>query len=167
MKFSLLGAFGITGEESIGSDGKKSLGTQEAFIASGSEDGAIVIWDVKSKEVLQRLEGEHEGPVFGVDVNSRGTGTSKNMLVSCGMDGKVVMWKVEEEEMNGEREYRNGDGNGEDMDEEYPLENGHMDEDVAEDYRNGDDMVDTPTADTPRVKEEDVGDDLMAVDQAR
>ena len=69
------GAFGVYGDE--------------AFIASGSEDGNIVIWDVKSKNILQRLEG-HEGCVLGVD-----THPTDPMLVSCGLDGSVRLWKNE------------------------------------------------------------------------
>lgn len=128
---------------------------------SGSEDGAIVMWDVKSKDVVQRLEGEHKGPVLGVDVNAGGMGNGKNMLASCGMDGKIVMWRAEEEEMDGGGEYTNGNINGDDMEGEY--RNGHLGEDVPEEYHDANDVLDTPTADTPQVKEEDVGDDLMGI----
>ncbi|KAI9840728.1 MAG: WD domain protein [Sclerophora amabilis] len=72
-RFSLGGAFGRYGDE--------------AFIVSGSEDGSMVIWDVKSKVILQRLQG-HEGPVLGVD-----TCQSENILVSCGLDGTVRIWR--------------------------------------------------------------------------
>jgi COMPASS component SWD3 len=59
----------------------------KAMVASGSEDGAIVLWDVNSKAVLQRLEG-HEGPVMGVDVDASGT-----KIVSCGMDKTIRLWR--------------------------------------------------------------------------
>lgn len=82
-RYSLSGGFGVYG------------GGREAFVVSGSEDGGIVCWDVKSKEVLQRLEGGgrlgHEGVVLGVDAMTRGDGTG--MLVSCGIDGTVRVWE--------------------------------------------------------------------------
>lgn len=140
---------------------------QEAFIVSGSEDGDVLVWDVKSKEVLQRLEGGHEGVVLGVSVNDKGVGEEKNMLASCGVDGKIVLWKVdEEEEVNGgmeETEYTNGDLNG-----GYANEaDAHVDDDEAG-YRNGNDGMDMPDddVDTPQVKEEYPSEDMMALDPA-
>ncbi|KFA52482.1 hypothetical protein S40293_05657, partial [Stachybotrys chartarum IBT 40293] len=40
----------------------------QPLVTSASEDGAIVLWDVKSKEVMQRIEG-HKGVCFWVDVH--------------------------------------------------------------------------------------------------
>lgn len=57
-----------------------------AFVTSASEDGDIVLWDVKSKEILQRVSGVHEGVCFWVDVHGE-TGT----MVSCGQDGRIVV----------------------------------------------------------------------------
>ena len=92
-KYSLSGAFGIYGEvdeEERGGSTRRpgpAASTKQAFVASGSEDGAIVLWNVGSKAVLQRLEG-HEGVVLGVDAR-------KDMLVSGGLDGTVRLWTVQ------------------------------------------------------------------------
>ena len=87
-KYSISGAFG-TYDITSGSANKLSpvQCTQQAFIASGSEDGDIVLWDVSSKRIMQRLQG-HDGPVLGVD-----THPSQSSIVSCGMDGTVRIWQ--------------------------------------------------------------------------
>jgi COMPASS component SWD3 len=84
-KFSISGAFGIYGD-----------GTQ-CFAVSGSEDGSIVLWDVTSKEILQRMEG-HEGVVFGVDTRER-------KMVSGGTDGTVRIWEQEDDDDSDGEEY--------------------------------------------------------------
>lgn len=81
-KYSIGGAFGIYG----GEDGVE----QRAFIASGSEDGGIICWDVQSKEVLQRMTG-HEGVVLGVD-----TLDAEGIMVSGGLDKMVRLWERDE-----------------------------------------------------------------------
>lgn len=69
----------------------------EAFIASGSENGEILFWDVKSKEIVQRVSG-HEGVVIWVDTCPGQSGT----LVSGGLDGTVRIWvDVNEDEDEG------------------------------------------------------------------
>ncbi|KAI9824860.1 MAG: WD domain protein [Thelocarpon impressellum] len=78
-RFSLGGAFGI-------------YGAGEAFVASGSEDGGLVLWDVKSKAVLQRVEGAHQGVVLGVD-SQIDPDTGRGVLVSCGIDSTVRIWR--------------------------------------------------------------------------
>ncbi len=83
-KFSICGAFGTYG------DG----GKEWAFAVSGSEDGAVLLWDVSDKHVLQRLEG-HEGVVLGVDSM---VGGSKGLIVSAGLDKTVRVWGIESEE---------------------------------------------------------------------
>jgi COMPASS component SWD3 len=75
-RYSIGGAFGVYGED--------------AFVVSGSEDASLVIWDVTSKHILQRLEG-HEGVVLGVD-----THPSESSIVSGGLDNTVRMWKCNE-----------------------------------------------------------------------
>ena len=72
-KYSLGGAFGIGGTE--------------GFIASGSENGEIIFWDVKTKNIVQRVAG-HEGVVLWVDTSPGPSGT----LVSGGIDGTVRIW---------------------------------------------------------------------------
>jgi COMPASS component SWD3 len=71
-KYSLGGTFGVS--------------NNEAFIVSGSEDGDIIFWDVKTKDVVQRVTG-HEGAVCWVD---HCTVTGK--IASGGLDGTVRMW---------------------------------------------------------------------------
>lgn len=73
-KFSIAGTFGVYGD------------SDRAFVASGSEDSTLVIWDVSSKNILQRLEG-HEGVVLGVD-----THPDSSLLVSGGLDCTVRVW---------------------------------------------------------------------------
>ncbi|MCJ1473376.1 hypothetical protein MMC13_002027 [Lambiella insularis] len=79
-KYSIGGSFGVYG------------GGQQAFVASGSEDGNIAIWDVVTKDLLQQLEG-HNGAVLGLDTLS-----SKDLLVSGGLDRTVRIWHAEEDE---------------------------------------------------------------------
>jgi COMPASS component SWD3 len=80
-KYSLQGCFGVYG----------SPEERYAFVASGSEDGAIVLWDVSSKNVLQRLEG-HTGVVMGVD-----THPTEQAIVSGGLDRTVRVWRCRED----------------------------------------------------------------------
>lgn len=82
-KYSIGGAFGVYGTE--------------AFVVSGSEDGKIVFWDVKSKRVLQELEA-HDGVVMSVD-----THPTSDRIVSCGLDNKIKLWINEDEEEGGEK----------------------------------------------------------------
>lgn len=77
-KYSIGGAFGVYGTN--------------AFVVSGSEDGRIVLWDAKSKSVLQELDG-HDGVTLWVD-----THPTLDLLVSCGLDKKVKLWSNVEEE---------------------------------------------------------------------
>ncbi|PBP18398.1 WD repeat domain 5B [Diplocarpon rosae] len=72
-KFSLGGAFGISGTE--------------GFVVSGSEDGNLVFWDVKTKEVIQKVNG-HDGVVCWVDTSPHPNGP----VVSGGLDGIVRIW---------------------------------------------------------------------------
>ena len=61
---------------------------QWAFVACGSEDGQLFLWDVSTKEILQRTQA-HEGVVLGVDVHP----TDQNM-VSCSTDKTIKVWKL-------------------------------------------------------------------------
>lgn len=56
-----------------------------AFVASASEDGDIVLWDVVSKKVVQRISKAHDGVCFSVDVNGE-------TMVSAGQDETVVVY---------------------------------------------------------------------------
>lgn len=77
VRYSISGTFGVY------SEGK------QAFAASGSEDGSFLLWDVTSKEMLQRIEG-HRGVVLGLDAR-------EELLVSGGVDGSVRVWQAREE----------------------------------------------------------------------
>lgn len=99
-QFSLTGAFGVHGGEELGYD-ERRIDAQEqrvivpekAFVVSGSEDGAIVAWDVISKEIVQKIEGAHEGVVLAVDTwNGEGAGQGRKM-VSCGLDRTLRIWE--------------------------------------------------------------------------
>ncbi|KAK4078534.1 uncharacterized protein Triagg1_2865 [Trichoderma aggressivum f. europaeum] len=57
----------------------------EAFIASASEDGDVILWDVKNKELLQRVHG-HEGVCFWVDVHGE-------TMATAGQDGSVRVYR--------------------------------------------------------------------------
>ncbi|KAK5990555.1 WD repeat-containing protein 5 [Cladobotryum mycophilum] len=56
-----------------------------AFIASASEDGDIVLWDVKNKELIQRVKG-HQGVCFWVDVHG-------DTMVSAGQDTTIKVYR--------------------------------------------------------------------------
>ena len=84
-KYSLGGAFGVGGTE--------------GFIVSGSEDGNLVFWDVRTKDMVQKVSG-HEGVVLWVDT-SPGVG---GKVVSGGLDGTVRIWvdvNEDEEDLEG------------------------------------------------------------------
>lgn len=77
-KFAVGGCFGVL-------DGRP-------FIASASEDGDIVLWDVISKDVLQRVRGHKEGVCFWVDVHGE-------TMVSAGQDHSIRVYRhIREEE---------------------------------------------------------------------
>ncbi|SPN97128.1 related to S.pombe beta-transducin [Cephalotrichum gorgonifer] len=78
-KFAVGGCFGTHRRSSGGGEG--------AFIASASEDGAVVLWDVKSREVVQVVQG-HTGVCFWVHVVG-------GVMVSCGEDRVVKIYRNE------------------------------------------------------------------------
>ncbi|KAK5663662.1 hypothetical protein OQA88_4093 [Cercophora sp. LCS_1] len=57
-----------------------------AFVASASEEGDIVLWDVVTKEILQRIRRAHEGVCFWADVNGR-------TMVSAGQDKTIRVYR--------------------------------------------------------------------------
>lgn len=61
-------------------------GTTDAFVAAASEDGDVVLWDVSSKQIVQRIERAHDGVCFWVDVNG-------HTMVSCGQDGRIKVFR--------------------------------------------------------------------------
>lgn len=82
-KYSLSGCFGFYGSPDV------KYSPPLCFAVSGSEDGAILCWDLVSKNVLQRIEG-HTDVVLGVH---SGKLNGKRLLVSCGLDKTVRVWE--------------------------------------------------------------------------
>ncbi|KAI1101116.1 WD40 repeat-like protein [Jackrogersella minutella] len=78
--FSIGGCFGTIPSSSGGS------GAGAPFIAAPSEDGAVVLWDVKSKVVVQRIDAAHDGVCFWVDVHG-------DTMVSAGKDATIKVYK--------------------------------------------------------------------------
>ena len=118
--FSVGGSFGsITIEAAAHHDRDDTRRAGPAFIASASEDGDIVLWDVTSKQVVQRISKAHDGVCFWVDIHG-------DTLVSAGQDCKIKVFKHK-------RAVRlpaapNGIREGEV--EEAGLTNGHTEEDI-------------------------------------
>ncbi len=83
-KFSIGGCFGSTPLPSA--NGDVGTGGNAAFIAAPSEDGDIVLWDVRSKAVVQRISRAHDGVCFWVDVHGP-------TMVSAGQDGKIRVYR--------------------------------------------------------------------------
>ncbi|GAB7323040.1 hypothetical protein MBLNU13_g05559t1 [Cladosporium sp. NU13] len=83
-KYSIGVCFGTySAAEARGEEQQK----QWALAACGSEDGSTVLWDVNSKEVLQRLQG-HEGVVLGVDVCLQDVA-----IATCGIDKTIKVYR--------------------------------------------------------------------------
>jgi COMPASS component SWD3 len=91
-----------------------SITSTAAFVAAASEDGDVVLWDVSSKQIIQRIERAHDGVCFWVDVNG-------HTMVSCGQDGRIKVFRhmgPEEEAEEAEKKRRaitngtNGNKNG-------------------------------------------------------
>ncbi|ETI27971.1 hypothetical protein G647_00420 [Cladophialophora carrionii CBS 160.54] len=80
----------------------------EAFVASGSEDGDIVAWDVTSKDVLWREKAAHRDVVLGIDFGR--TKEGKGLLVSGGKDRDVKIWLLEGDEAD--REFFSSENQG-------------------------------------------------------
>ncbi|EXJ89129.1 hypothetical protein A1O3_02193 [Capronia epimyces CBS 606.96] len=66
----------------------------EAFLASGSEDGDVVAWDVTSKETLWRGKG-HSDVVLSLDFGR--TKAGQGLLVSGGKDRDLRVWSLDGE----------------------------------------------------------------------
>lgn len=115
-KWGVGGGFGVYGwddDEEEEEENDEVVMSPRAFAVSGSEDGAMVFWDVISKEVLQRIEGAHEGCVISVDTMCTGFGPGdhrmgggggggggngrSHVVVSGGLDGVVKVWEMVKE----------------------------------------------------------------------
>ncbi|KAK8183396.1 WD40-repeat-containing domain protein [Phyllosticta capitalensis] len=93
-RYSLSGAFGTYGKAPY----------QSAFIASGSECGAVFLWDVSSKDIMQKLDG-HDGAVMAVD-----THPTEPCLVSAGLDKTIRLWTMDGSGGEGEENGATGAG---------------------------------------------------------
>lgn len=83
-----------------------------SFIASASEDGGVILWDVTTKAVLQQVGG-HSGVCFWVDINGE-------TMVSGGQDNTIRVYR----NATGKDQAVNGDGAAyhEDQDGEHMAE---------------------------------------------
>ncbi|KAI5305641.1 phospholipase C type enzyme [Ascosphaera pollenicola] len=99
-KYSICGAFGVYGSYGSPQARRSSCKGSErghyeseipvaAFVVSGSEDGAIIIWDVVSKKILQRIDA-HDDVSLGVDTFYDG---KTRLIASCSLDKTVKVWE--------------------------------------------------------------------------
>ena len=93
-QFSIGGCFGVLAPKEGKDKDKKGKKGKESrpFVAAASEDGDVVLWDVGTKAIIQRLRGAHrDGVCFWVDVCGA-------TMVSCGKDGWINVYRHEEDE---------------------------------------------------------------------
>ncbi|KEF59879.1 uncharacterized protein A1O9_04727 [Exophiala aquamarina CBS 119918] len=105
-------------------------GATESFVASGSEDGDVLVWDGTSKDILWRGKG-HRDVVLAVDYGR--TKDGKGLLASAGKDRDVRIWMIDSEETDREQQARKKSGQHAD-DDDMDL-NMTMDMDEAMDQR--------------------------------
>jgi COMPASS component SWD3 len=141
--FSIGGAFGVLPS---GDDGHADPPNErgEAFVASASEDGDIVMWNVKSKQIVQRIPHAHEGVCFWVDVKDE-------IMASAGRDGFINVFKNKRASkgnaVNGVDRAASQDVNGHGEGSVTPYE-GALDDELQRQIEAG--------ASTPLVKQEDM-----------
>ncbi|KAL2440805.1 WD repeat-containing protein 5 [Exophiala dermatitidis] len=100
------------------SEGQGS-GTMEAFLASGSEDGDVLVWDISSKDVLWRGKG-HRDVVLSVDFGR--TKAGKGLLVSGGKDRDLRVWILEGEPKPDQKSYHYQQRGSDEMDPNMGME---------------------------------------------
>ncbi|KAJ5935171.1 hypothetical protein N7466_004718 [Penicillium verhagenii] len=135
-KYSLSGCFGLYGPPDI------QYSPPLCFAVSGSEDGAILCWDLTTKNVLQRIEGHTDAVLCVHSGNLNG----KRLLVSCGLDKTVRVW----EELPGEG---NPNAVSPDASAEMDLPNGDH---IASDEDGDNEMTDIPEPSAISTPAEDV-----------
>lgn len=89
-RYSLAGVIG----EYTATDPHTGLDRTDAFVASGSEDGDLLVWDVNTKDILWRGVG-HSDVVLAVDFMRARDG--RGLLASVGKGRELRVW-VEEVE---------------------------------------------------------------------
>lgn len=82
-------------------DGNTQLRKTEAFVATGSEDGSILLWNVNTKAELWRAPAAHKGVVLAVDWAKLPDG--RGLLASVGRDRNLRVW-IESLERNADGE---------------------------------------------------------------
>jgi WD40 repeat protein len=65
-----------------------AFGPGSRFVTSGSEGGAIRVWELKTGKPVRSFAG-YSGPVLSVAVDSEG-----QLLSSGGSDGKIKTWNL-------------------------------------------------------------------------
>lgn len=77
----------VNGDEPTGDEQDEEYDEEGVpFVASASEDGDVVMWDVRTKEIVQRIPRAHNGVCFWVDVHS-----ASGTMVTCGYDKRIVV----------------------------------------------------------------------------
>jgi len=107
-------------------------GATESFVASGSEDGDVLVWDVTSKDFLWRGKG-HRDVVLAVDYGR--TKDGKGLLASGGKDRDIRIWMIDSEATDMENQARRKSGQQAD-DNDMDM-NMTMDMDEVMDQRDG------------------------------
>ena len=142
-------------------------GGEEAFLVSGSEDGAIWAWDIVTKDVLWTSGQEgHTDAVLSVDVSRDKDGNL--MMASAGFDQKIRIWKGTvgrgaRPELNGvshEQPTVNGHINGEQKEDEDTEEDETEEEEEDESSGSDDEDGEEDDDDEEEEEEEEEDDDV-------
>ena len=64
------------------------------WIATGSWDHSVKIWEVSTRKVIHKLEGEHTAAVNSVAFSKDGT-----QLLTASDDGTAILWRIETEDV--------------------------------------------------------------------
>lgn len=98
-----------------------------AVVVSPSEDGSLVVWDVKSKDILQKTAPVHDGVVLAVDRHP-----TLPLLVTCGLDRTIRIWRNEKGEADPLRQDMERESGNKGEDERRGNEEQHF-KDLQED----------------------------------
>jgi len=64
------------------------FGRADEYVASGSEDGKICIWELVGGKIAYNFEAHPGKVVTCVAIHPRGT-----QMLSCGTDGQLKVWE--------------------------------------------------------------------------